>query len=88
MFLVYILLSNGAFLDFLSIYALLSQKIYVEIYALFPQIFCHWKADSANFSAFRMYGGHSVQTSCQTEPKYLVSFVEKQECGLDTRNYK
>ena len=52
---VYILLSNGAFLDFLLIYALLSRNFYVEIYALFPQIFCDWKADSANFSAFRMY---------------------------------
>jgi len=35
----YILLSNGAFLDFLLIYALLLQNFYVEIYALFPQIF-------------------------------------------------
>ena len=52
---VYILLSNGAFLDFLLIYALLSRNFYVEIYALFPQIFCDWKADSANFCAFRMY---------------------------------
>ena len=56
----YILLSNGAFLDFLLIYALLSQKFYVEIYALFPQIFCDWKADSANFFAFRMYDWNSV----------------------------
>ena len=30
-------------------------NFYVEIYALFPQIFCDWKADSANFFAFRMY---------------------------------
>ena len=34
-----ILLSNGAFLFFLLIYALLSRNFYVEIYALFPQIF-------------------------------------------------
>ena len=31
----YILLSNGASLDFLLIYALLSQKNYVEIYVCF-----------------------------------------------------
>ena len=37
------------------IYALLSQDFDVEIYALFPQNFCDWKADSANFFAFRMY---------------------------------
>ena len=49
-------LSNGAFLDFLLIYALLKQNLYVEIYALFPQNFCDWKADSANYFAFRMYG--------------------------------
>ena len=38
-----ILLSNGAFLDFLL------------IYAFFPQNFLDWKAESANFSAFKMY---------------------------------
>ena len=37
------------------ILALLSQNFYVEIDALFPQIFCDWKADSANFIVFRMY---------------------------------
>ena len=35
----YILLSNDAFLDFLLIYALLSQSFYVEIYALFRRFF-------------------------------------------------
>ena len=40
-----ILLSNCAFLDFLLIYHLHT----------FPQIFCDWKADSANFIVFRMY---------------------------------
>ena len=42
------------FWDFLMIYALLSQDFNVEIYALFPQFFCGWKADSANF-AFRIH---------------------------------
>ena len=42
-------------LDFLLIHALLLQNLYVQIYALFPQNFCDWNADSANFCAFRMY---------------------------------
>ena len=52
-----ILLSSGAILDFLLIYALLSRNFYVEIYALAPQIFC----DSANFYTFRMYDLQSPQ---------------------------
>jgi len=36
----YILLLDGAFLDFLLIYALLSRNSYVEIYALFRRFFC------------------------------------------------
>ena len=40
---------------FLMIYALLSQNFDVEIYTLFLQMFCDWKADSTNFFAFRMY---------------------------------
>ena len=50
-----IFLSNGAFWGFLLIYVILSRNFYVEIYALFLQIFCDWKADSANFYTFRMY---------------------------------
>ena len=38
------------------IYVPLSQNIVVKIYALFPQMFWDWKADSANFFTFRMYG--------------------------------
>jgi len=52
------LVSDSLFLqhywDFLMIYAPLSRDFDVKIYALFPQIFCDWKADSANFIAFRM----------------------------------
>ena len=49
-------LSHAAhFGTFLMIYALLSQNFDVEIYALFLQMFCDWKADSTNFFAFRMY---------------------------------
>ena len=40
----------------LMIYAPLSQNIVLKIYALFPQMLWDWKADSANFSTFRMYG--------------------------------
>ena len=57
----YILLSNGAFLDFLLIYALLWQHFYVEIYAIFPQTFLllecmtprhKWKEEVANYVIF------------------------------------
>ena len=37
---MFLVLLSGAILDFLLIYALLSRNFYVEIYALFPQIFC------------------------------------------------
>ena len=61
------LVSDSLFLqhfwDFLTIYALLSRGFDVEIHALFPQIFCDWKADSANFFAFRMYVW-SIPESC------------------------
>ena len=44
-------------LDFLLIYILLSRNVHVEIYALFPQIFCDWKADSAKFSLLECMAG-------------------------------
>ena len=37
------------------IYTLLSRNFGAEIYALFVFL-CDWKADSANFFAFSMYG--------------------------------
>ena len=37
------------------IYALLSQNFVVRIYALFPQIFLYWKAESADVILFWMY---------------------------------
>ena len=52
----YILLSNGAFLDFLSIYALLLRNLCQDLRIFSADFFYDWKADSANFSAFRMYG--------------------------------
>ena len=41
---------------FLMIHALLSQNFDAKIYALFLQFFSEWKADPANFFAFRMDG--------------------------------
>ena len=38
------------------IYSLLSRNFAVRIYALYPQIFLDWKAKSADFYTFRMYG--------------------------------
>ena len=57
------MLSNHTFLDFWLIYALLSQNFVVAIYALFPQIFLDWKAESADFFAFRMYA-ESARLKC------------------------
>ena len=45
-----ILLSNGAFLNFLLIYALLSRNFVVAIYAPFPQIFRDGKQNPQTFS--------------------------------------
>ena len=66
-------------------------RTFVEIYALFPQIFCNWKADSANFFAFRMYGDHgrlledtmvprdNMKTfhSKNFSPKFFLSWTKK-----------
>ena len=51
-------------------------KFFVAIYALFPQIFWNWKAQSADFIVFRMYGiiltGTINQfTSLQHNPQVL-----------------
>ena len=40
--------------------SLFLQHVDVEIYALFSQFFCFWKADSANFFALRMYAQSSL----------------------------
>ena len=44
-------------------------KFFVAIYALFPQIFWNWKAQSADFIAFRMYAGVHM---CYTEPNWWM----------------
>ena len=44
------------FLDFWLINAFLSQNVVFAIYALFPQFFWDWKAESADFFTSRMYG--------------------------------
>ena len=41
-------------------------KFFVAIYALFPQIFWNWKAQSADFIAFRMYDKGLWLKSCLT----------------------
>ena len=59
-------------------------NIYVEIYALFPQMFCDWKADSANFSVFRMYAIIwyydnviiIIWQELQIRISYLITFIE------------
>ena len=47
--------------DILLIFAFVLQNFIVAIYALFPQIFWDWKAESANFCTFRMYVSSNIE---------------------------
>ena len=78
--------------EILLIYALFSQNFIVAIYALFPQIFLGWKAESAKFCTFRMYEliydllENMVVSVGKLIDKYPRLESKRKELKMDTKN--